>query len=73
MFLCSSPHFYVLLFQFSADLVIFTEEILNGKLHFLYSVAFGILKMLSRVCFHDVLQPAVEQFVHDMTVSQFIQ
>ena len=43
--------------KFSADLVTFTEEILNGKLHFLCSVALGILKMQSRVCFHDVLQP----------------
>ena len=27
--------------QETADLVMFTEEILNGKLHFLCSVAFG--------------------------------
>ena len=27
--------------QFPADLVTFTEEILNGKLHFLYSVGVG--------------------------------
>ena len=26
-------------FQFPADLVTFTEEFLNGKLHFLYSVS----------------------------------
>ena len=28
----------VLITQFPADLVTFTEEIVNGKLHFLYSV-----------------------------------
>ena len=31
--------------QFSVDLVTFTEEILKGKLHFLYSVFY-----ISRVC-----------------------
>ena len=29
--------FFIEEFQFPADLVTFTEEILNGKLHFLYS------------------------------------
>ena len=36
----------------------------------------GISKMLISVCFHDVLQPGVYQFVpgmHDMTLSQFVQ
>ena len=36
--------------QFSADLVTFTEEILNGKLHFLYSDIKedkGMLKIVS--------------------------
>ena len=35
--------------QFLADLVTFTEEILNGKLHFLCSVCFSILLFSSDI------------------------
>ena len=40
--------------QFPADLVTFTEEILNGKLHFLWSALFCLLFFLwflSKMCF----------------------
>ena len=38
-------------------------------------LALGTLKMLIRICFRGVLQPAVYQFVPDMimTLSQFVQ
>ena len=37
-------------------------------------LAIGILKMLIRVCFRDVLQPAVYKFVPGMmTLGQFVQ
>ena len=39
-------------------------------------LALGILKMLIRVCFCDVLQPAKSQLIysrHDITLSQFVQ
>ena len=38
--------------------------------------ALGILKMLIRVCFRDVLQPAKSLLIcswHDITLSQFVQ
>ena len=39
----------------TADLVTFTEEILNGKLHFLCSVASTLLKKVKLV--HPTLAP----------------
>ena len=39
----SIKNFYSKCDQFPADLITFTEEILNGKLHFLYSEWFEIL------------------------------
>ena len=49
--------------QFLADLFAFTEEILNGKLHFAHLVAFtkeilnGKLHLLCIVIFFDILPP----------------
>ena len=37
--------------QFPADLITFTEEILNGKLHFLYSGRGGLNSVIG--IFHD--------------------
>ena len=39
-------------------------------------LALGILKLLIRVCFRDVLQPAKGLLIcswHDMTISQFVR
>ena len=38
--------------QFPADLVTFTEEILNGELHFLYSVCSTTSINLGKMCIH---------------------
>ena len=46
--------------QETADLVKFTEEILNGKLHFLYSVFHGVLVLFwcfllkKSYCYNDI-------------------
>ena len=37
--------------QFPADLVALTEEILNGKLHFLFSEILPLLPILLKLCY----------------------
>ena len=38
--------------QFPADLVALTEEILNGKLHFLFSEILPLLPILLKLCYN---------------------
>ena len=41
--------------QYPADLVTFTEEILNEKLHFLYSVITSLIEMLELLNFGQMI------------------
>ena len=41
--------------QFPEDLVTFTEEILNGKLHFLYSDLYLYWRVIYQFPLHDFL------------------
>ena len=41
-------HYFITFFEFFADLVIFNEEIINGKIHFLYSI-YNLKKKLNPI------------------------
>ena len=59
--------------QFPVDLVTFTEEILNGKLHFFAMIgeAWPDHKCLKSVCFHKEYWPQNYRNIPDSQVNTF--